>query len=167
MKIKHIIILVLCISIIPACSSSTAAKNKEKVPLKSEEKENLIREAKDFFNRCVALEQSFDPAMLELISDDAKVENMRIYPTGTKRKMTLTGTQYKELVRKVLPLAKLRGDTNRYFNMTFTLEGKNVRIKGTRHSNLKNYDSPISLLIAKDKKGKWLIIEHLSQSRPF
>ena len=167
MKLKYIIILVLCVSIIPACSSSTAEKNKEKVPLKSEEKENLIREAKDFFNRCVALEQSFDPAMTDLISDDAIVENIRFYPTGMKRKMTLTGAQYKELVRKVLPLAKQRGDTNRYFNMTYTLEGKNVRIKGTRHSNLKNYDSPISVLIAKDKKGKWLIIEHLTQSRPF
>lgn len=175
MKQKYIMLLVLCISIIPACSPSTLEKNKEKEPLKteekeplkSEEKENLIREAKEFFNRCVALEQSFEPAMIELMSDKAKVENIRIYPTGKKRKMTLTGAQYKELVRKVLPLAKLRGDNNRYFNMTYTLEGNNVRIKGTRHSNLKNYDSPISVLIAKDKKGKWLIIEHLSQSRPF
>jgi predicted DNA binding CopG/RHH family protein len=116
MKIKYIILLVLCISIVPARSSAAAEK--------SEEKENLIREAKYFFNRCVAMEQSFDPAAFELMSDDAKVENIRIYPTGMKRKMTLSGAQYKELVRKVLPLAKLRGDTNRYFNMTFTLEGE-------------------------------------------
>jgi hypothetical protein len=35
-----------------------------------------------------------------------------------------------------------------------------------RFSQLKQYNSPISLLIAPDKNGKWLIREALSESQP-
>jgi hypothetical protein len=74
--------------------------------------------------------------------------------------------QYKEMIRKVMPAAKIRGDTNNYTNTRFSLEGGGVRIQCTRHSNLKNYDSPLSLLVAPNKEGIWLIKEELSESRP-
>jgi len=78
----------------------------------------------------------------------------------------MPATQYKALIRQTLPLAKLRGDTNTYSEVSFSNEGSNVRIRATRFSNLKKYSSPISLLVAPDDTGRLLIYEELSESRP-
>jgi hypothetical protein len=120
----------------------------------------------EFFDRYVKLEHAFDPAAANLYSDDAVIRNTRTYPTGQQRTMTTPAPKYKSLIRKVMPLAKVRGDTNSYKDITYTKEGDRVRIKATRHSNLKNYDSPISILISQDDNGHWLIVEEISQSQP-
>jgi hypothetical protein len=65
-----------------------------------------------------------------------------------------------------MPLAKARGDTNEYKDIKYMQEGNNVRITVTRHSNLKNYDSPLSLLVGKTAAGSWKILEEISESRP-
>jgi hypothetical protein len=147
-----------------SCSSGDKKEEIKNVNLHGVRGEGIAA-GKAFFKKYYALEQAFDPALADLYSNDARIENVRTYPNGTKKKMTLPATDYKKLIREVVPLAKSRGDTNKYFNITYTLEGKNVRIKATRHSNLKNYDSPISILITKNKNGIWLIIEELSESR--
>ncbi len=69
-------------------------------------------------------------------------------------------------MRSALPLAKLRGDHNTYSDIKFTDKGNSVLITATRFSVLKNYHSPISLLVARTTSGNWLIIEELSESRP-
>ena len=120
----------------------------------------------EFFDRYVKLEHSFDPAAADLYSDDAVIRNTRTYPTGQRRTMTTPAPEYKSLIRKIMPLAKVRGDTSSYKDVTYTKEGDSVRIKATRHSNLKNYDSPISILISQDEDGHWLIVEEISQSQP-
>jgi hypothetical protein len=65
-----------------------------------------------------------------------------------------------------MPLAKLRGDTNTYSEVSYSEEGSKVRIRATRYSNLKKYSSPISLLVAHDDTGRLLIYEEISESRP-
>jgi len=74
--------------------------------------------------------------------------------------------QYKALIRQAMPLAKVRGDTSSYSEVTFTEEGSGVRIRALRFSNLKKYSSPLSLLVAPDRSGRWLIREELSESQP-
>jgi hypothetical protein len=123
-------------------------------------------EAKALFDRYVKLEQAFDPAAADLYADEAVIKNKRTYPNGQVRELTLPAAQYKSLIRQAMPLARARGDTNSYSEITFTKEGSGVRIRATRFSNLKKYSSPISLLVAPGADGGWLIHEEVSESRP-
>jgi hypothetical protein len=123
-------------------------------------------EARALFGRYVELQHAFDPTAADLYANDAVIKNKRIYPDGQIRELTLPGAQYKALVRQAMPLAKARGDTNSYSNVTFTDEGSAVRIRATRFSDLKKYSSPLSLLVSPGVDRKWLIREELSESRP-
>ncbi len=65
-----------------------------------------------------------------------------------------------------MPLAKERGDYSTYSDISFKLEGANVRVTATRFSVLKKYKSPLSLLVGPTPAGDWRILEELSESRP-
>jgi len=109
-----------------------------------------VDEARQLFARYVALERAFDPAIAELYSDASVIRNKRRYPTGEVRELTIPASQYKDLIRASMPLAK---------------NGR-VRVTATRFSNLKKYSSPVSLLVARSDTGRWLIYEELSESQP-
>ena len=123
-------------------------------------------EARKLFERYVESERTFDPAVSDLYSDDAKIQNKRTYPDGSTRVSTMPAPKYKELIRATMPLAKARGDTNKYSEVKYTAEGEKIRITATRFSNLKKYSSPISLLVGPTPESKWLIFEELSESKP-
>ena len=123
-------------------------------------------QAKAVFDRYVHLEHSFDPAVADLYADDALIKNKRTYPNGQVKELTMPAPKYKELTRQSMPLAKARGDTSSYSNVNYTEEGHGVRVRASRFSNLKKYSSPLSLLIAPDESGRWLIQEELSESQP-
>jgi hypothetical protein len=75
--------------------------------------------------------------------------------------------QYKELIRTLMPLAKARGDFSTYSEASFTEELAGVRIMAKRFSVMKKYHSPISLLVAPDAFGRWIIREEVSESLAF
>lgn len=125
-----------------------------------------IEQAKDLFERYESLEKNFNPAVAELYSDTALIQNKRTYPTGQVREVKVPAPQYKEMLRKVMPIAKLRGDYSTYSNITFTAEGSGVRITADRFSVLKQYTSPISLFVMPNTGAQWLIQEELSESQP-
>jgi hypothetical protein len=125
-----------------------------------------IKKAREVFDLYVSLEHSFDPKAADLYSDSAVIRNKRTYPTGQIREMTLPASQYKDLIRQSMPLAKSRGDMSTYTEVTYTVEGDGVRIKATRYSELKKYSSPLSILVRPSPEGPWLIYEELSESRP-
>lgn len=74
--------------------------------------------------------------------------------------------RYKTLIREAMPLAKARGDRNTFSHVRYIPEGARVRIRASRFSALKNYASPISLLVGPSPTGQWLIYEEVSESRP-
>ncbi|MGD9687338.1 MAG: hypothetical protein AB7U43_10250 [Desulfobacter sp.] len=147
---KRVVGIMCCAVLLWAASSSAAA----------------LDDAKALFEQYVQLEHAFDPAAADLYADDAVIKNKRTYPTGQVRELTMPASKYKTLIRQAMPLAKLRGDTNSYSDISYAKEGSMVRIRATRFSNLKHYASPISLLVSPDDKGRWLIREELSESRP-
>jgi hypothetical protein len=122
--------------------------------------------AKRLFAQYVALGHAYDPGVAELYADDALIKNKRAYATGQVRELTLPAAKYKALLRQVMPLAKARGDRSTYSEVSYASEGERVRIQAARFSELKNYTSPISLLVGPSPGGKWLIYEELSESRP-
>lgn len=147
---KRLVSTMFCIVLLWAASSAAAP----------------LDDAKALFEQYVQLEHAFDPAAADLYADDALIKNKRTYPTGQVRELTMPASTYKTLIRQAMPLAKLRGDTNTYSDISYAQEGAMVRIRATRFSNLKNYASPISLLVSPGDNGRWLIREELSESRP-
>jgi hypothetical protein len=125
-----------------------------------------LDDAKVLFDRYVQLELEFDPALADLYSDDAVIKNTRRYPNGQVRELTIPAPQYRGLIRSAAPLAKARGDTSSYSDVTFAEEQAGVRITATRFSHLKQYASPLSLFVAPNASGFWLIREELSESQP-
>lgn len=128
--------------------------------------EELIRDAKLFWDKAYKMEQEFDPASADLYADSAFIQNTRRYPHGLVQEMTIEADKYKKLIRLSMGVAKIRGDTNQYSNFTYAVEKGRVRIKATRYSNMKKYESPLELLVGPDKKGQWLIYEEISESQP-
>jgi len=122
--------------------------------------------ARQLFERYVALGQAYDTRLADLYADDALIRNKRTYPTGEVRELTMPAPRYKTLIREAMPLAKTRGDRNTFSNVRYTTEAGRVRIRASRFSELKNYTSPISLLVGPSPTGPWLIYEEISESRP-
>jgi hypothetical protein len=125
-----------------------------------------LGDARKCFDQYAALEAAFDPAVADLCADDAKIQNTRTYPDGRKKVLTMPAPAYKALIRQAMPLAKQRGDSSTYTDITLSQDGDKVRVTATRFSNLKKYSSPLSLLVAPNKEGVWLIHEELSESQP-
>ena len=125
-----------------------------------------VDDARALFDRYVALEKQFDPAVADLYADDAVIKTTRTYPDGQVRDITMPVLTYKGLIRSAMPVAKSRGDTSTYSRVTYTEEGPGVRIRALRFSNLKKYSSPLSLLVAPDTSGRWRIREELSETQP-
>jgi hypothetical protein len=122
--------------------------------------------AKQLFQKYITLENKFDPSMADLYAGDALIRNTRRYPNGQKRTIDIPAGKYKELIRTAMPLAKARGDRNRYSQVRYKPEGNNVRITAMRYSLLKKYSSPISLLVGPNSKGDWIVLEEISESIP-
>jgi hypothetical protein len=123
-------------------------------------------EAEALWNRYVALEAAFDPAVADLYADDALIQNKRTYPTGEVRVAAIPAPQYKMLVRQAIPLAKAQNDRSRYSGCRYGPEAGRVRIVCSRYSVLKDYASTIALLVGPGPTGTWVIHEELSESRP-
>ena len=128
--------------------------------------EGLPDSAHAIFDLHQRLYGSFDPTVASLYSDWAVIRNTRRYPDGQVRVLELDGSKFKALLVASLPAAELRGDTNRLSSVTYTPEGAGVRINAIRHSDLKNYSSPLSILVGPDQDGHWCILEEISESRP-
>ena len=124
-----------------------------------------VKQAKKIFTQYVTLADKFDPAVTELYSNAAKIQNTRIYPDGRRRVMSLDGKKYKVLIRIGMPFSKARGDTNKYTEVNYVKKDSKVTITATRFSNLKKYSSPLTLVVGADTDGKWRILEEISQSR--
>ena len=127
--------------------------------------EDPVEKARALFDRYVAFEQAYDPAAAELYSDRALIRIRRIAATGEEKVVSLPAPQYKEILRKTMPLAHAGNTPKRYTGTRFLREGDGVRILTTRHAAGKEQGSPVSLLVGPGEDGTWLILEELSVIR--
>jgi hypothetical protein len=125
-----------------------------------------LAEAKALFEKYVALEHAYDPAVAELYSDKAIISSVRIYPDGRERPMQIPVAFYKSLIVQGMPIAKTRGDKSQYLNVEYLLDGEVVRVKTTRYSELKDYESPFVLVIGEDDTKNAIILEEHTVTRP-
>ncbi|MCB1786899.1 MAG: hypothetical protein KDJ33_11645 [Gammaproteobacteria bacterium] len=125
---------------------------------------DALSEASALFERYVALEHAFDPAVADLYADDALIVNTRLYPNGESVDLKVPATEYKMLIRQAMPVAKATNDTSEYSDVTYVEEGRGFRVHARRHSNLEQHTSPLTLLVEPDAQGRWVIREELSES---
>ena len=120
--------------------------------------------AEEFFDRFVTLGRAYDPAVADLYADDATIQSVRRDPDGTLRTLRFIGEPYKRLIRSAMPLARQRGDRDRYSDVSVSSEGPRARIRCTRYNELKRYASPYELVLERSGDS-WQIIEEYSESR--
>lgn len=125
-----------------------------------------LQQARTLFESHIRLSHAFDSKVADLYSDQAVIRNRRVYSAERVRETEMPGAQYKQLMRTVMPLAKLRGDYSTYSQVSYAPEGDGVRIRATRFSKLKKYSSPFSMLVKPTDGGPWRIVEEISESRP-
>ena len=125
-----------------------------------------VQLAQAFLAKYIERYHAFDPAVADLYSDDAVVQNTRTYPSGEVRKLAMPAPQYKAILRQTMPIAKQRGDRSQYTEPKFKQEGAAVRIQLTRYSELKKHTSPMVLVVAPDKSGQWVVVEEHTESVP-
>jgi hypothetical protein len=108
-----------------------------------------------------------DPALADLYADDARIVSRRLMPDGTSRSLSFRGAEWKALIRQAMPAAQQRGDTNSFRAPRATAQGPDlVRIEAERFNHLKRYASPFALLLRRDARGTWRIVDEYSETRP-
>jgi hypothetical protein len=122
--------------------------------------------ARAVFGEYVRLGEAFDPALVDLYAETAKISNRRVFPDGTSRELAMPAASYKPLLRRVMPVAKEQNDVSRYSDVRYAVEGDNVRITATRYSVMKDYSAPHALLVGPDADGTWRVLEESGESRP-
>ena len=123
-------------------------------------------EAKQVFASFVERVNSFDPAVADLYAEDARIENTRKYPDGTKKTAIVPAPQYKSMLRSAMPTAKHRRDTSDFLAVEYKATGDKIRITATRLSSATGEATPLSLVVGAGSDGKWMILEEQSESRP-
>lgn len=128
---------------------------------------NDDKEARYFFDQYITLSDNFDVSVASMYSDNAKIHAYRQTAQGLERILEMTGTQWKELVVKIMPQAKEEGDINKYTNITLSVKGDTIRIKADRYSVLKCFtDNGYYMLIERDESKEFKIIEEYIETYP-
>jgi ketosteroid isomerase-like protein len=126
---------------------------------------DAVTDALALFRDYEARSARFDSALADLYSDDALIRTKRVDSRGV-RELSFSGGKWKLMIRAAMPVAKMRGDTNRFSDLSARATGNAVVITAKRHSDLKGYTSPLTLIVRKDGSGAWKIVEEESETRP-
>ena len=125
-----------------------------------------LQEGRRFFDRYISLGNSYNPSLATLYADSAAIKTIRRYPTGQIRSLELTGTQWKTLLQKAMPLAKAQGDRSEFKNVRLEAVGDDIRVKADRYSVRKCYwDRGYYMLVRRTAAGL-RIVEEYSETQP-
>ena len=123
--------------------------------------------AETFFEKYIELGEKFSTSVADLYRDSAKIHVYRNYPHGLERAMELTGTQWKSLITKAMPVAKAQNDKSTFSNIVITKKGNKYRIKADRYSVRKCYtDKGYYMVVQKNTAGNFGIIEEYMETQP-
>jgi hypothetical protein len=123
--------------------------------------------AEALFGRYIDLEHAFDPALVDLYSDTARIEHRIVVPGQRPEVRRWSGAQYKQILRSALQKAKqTKEDLNYYSAIGYQREGSQVRIKAMRYAQMQKAVSPVQLLVGPDAGGTWRIFEERSEGHP-
>lgn len=124
-------------------------------------------DARAFFDRYIELGEAYDADLANLYSDEAVIKASRQYPDGSRRTMQLSGSQWKSLIEKVMPLAKAQEDRSTYSNIEVEIRADQAKISADRYSERKCYrDTGYYMIIERQASGDYRIVEEYSETQP-
>ncbi len=124
-------------------------------------------DAEHFFQKFITLAENFDPAIVNLYSEKAKIRSVRANPHGQVEEMELSGAEWKALVPRVMPMAKSQNDKSTFSNVKISKQGNKFKIKADRYSERKCYtDHGYYLIIEPKASGELQIIEEYLETQP-
>jgi len=118
------------------------------------------------FQEYVARSDRFDISVADLYADSAVIKAKRVGPGGQTQILSLTGGQWKALIRQGMALAKQRGDRDSFSSVSTKPSPTGVMVTADRQSHLKNYTSPWAILVSKDHDGVSRISAEFIETRP-
>lgn len=116
--------------------------------------------AKALFEKYVALERAFDPALGELYAPNAQVIAYGV----DGQKLSFDGGMMREMLKTSMPLAKAQKDTVEYKNVSYAVDGAFVTITALRHSKLKNKSSPHRIVVASRDGKNWFVVQEVGSA---
>ena len=125
-----------------------------------------LQEGRRFFDRYVALGNSYNPSLATLYADSAAIKTTRRYPTGQIRSLELTGAQWKTLIQKAMPLARAQGDRSEFKNVRFEAVGDDIRVRADRYSVRKCYWDRAYYMVVRRVAEGLQIVEEYSETQP-
>lgn len=132
----------------------------------SDTEADRVERARELFQRYVDLEQSYDPALVELYADDAVVQTVKRLPNGATQAFPIPIHQYKRLVIEAMKIARERGDKQVYSQVEYVPEGTGVRVNAVRYSFPKESRYRVSILFGPTPSGEWRILEESTLAEP-
>jgi hypothetical protein len=118
-------------------------------------------EVRAFFDEYVKRSNAFDASVADLYAPAGRISTLR---DGSKT-MEMTGTQLKELIPRVMPLAKRRGDTNTFDEVKVAPRGDDAyRVTATRTPAIKCVPDPDFHLDVAKVDGTWRIVEEYTET---
>lgn len=126
---------------------------------------NDQQDALNFFNSFVQASNSYNPSLLNMYSDDAKIIRQVVKPNGQLVNVNFTIDDYRKQMKISSRLAKIRHYKNYYSNIKVAKVSDGYRIDSLRKPSLSNDKLKSSIVVTKQPNGKWLITEELMQTK--
>jgi hypothetical protein len=122
-------------------------------------------QARRFFEDLIALERAYDPALVDLYADSARIAKHRRLPDGGVQYGSSSGVDHKALLRRWLPGAAARGVHNEYSEVRYKDLGNGyVQITMRQRQLPKDFTTTVELLVGPGPDGRWLIWEDVSEA---
>jgi len=126
-----------------------------------------VGEAHRFFDRYVELERTYDPRLVDLYADSALIKKERRLPDGGVQRGSLSGAEFKALLRRWRPGAADREARNTYSDVSYHDLGNGyVRIEMRRRQLPKNWTSDQEFIVGPGPAGHWVIWEESAEAPP-
>ena len=142
--LKVMVLLIVCFSFVPAHAGT--------------------KEYKKFFKRYDARSKKFDVKVAEMYSDDANIRALQKRDDGTEKIMKMTSSQWKEMIKDIMPYAKKRGDISNFKNIKVEETGNRAKISASRYSKLKCFTDDKYYMIVEKSGKKLQIVEEYMES---
>lgn len=117
-------------------------------------------EVRALFEEYVERSAAFDPGVASLYAPDARIVSLR---DGAET-IEIRGAEYREMIGRVMPLARKRGDVSRYADVEVARHGDGYRVTATRTSAVKCVDDPDYHLDVAKVDGSWRIVEEYTET---
>jgi len=126
-----------------------------------------ISAAQAFFENYVGLSDAYDDKVADLYSNSAVIRAYRRYHNGLERSMELSGSQWKALLIRAMPIARAQADRSTYSNVEVSVSGDKATIKADRYAVRKCYtDTGYYMVVERQTNGEYLIVEEYSETQP-